>query len=164
MGKMQENINRFKGSVSAVLAVLTALWGWFGWLIVAWIVSMALDVATGMTAAMRRGEWSSRVAREGCWHKLGEIVAVMVAGILDLVMGVILGNLPTVELPFVYTVLLCPLVVVWYILTEAGSITENAGKLGAPVPKWLKKAIAAFQSKLDEEREEGNGNAGGEPE
>lgn len=153
---MQENIDRFKMGVSAVFALLTTLWGWFGWLLIAWVACMAMDVGTGMAAAMKRGEWSSRIAREGCWHKLGEIVEVLIAGILDLVMGNILGNLPTVELPFTYTVLLCPLVVVWYILTEAGSITENAGKLGAPVPKWLKKAIAAFKDKLDSGREAGD--------
>ena len=39
-----------------------------------------------------------------------------------------------VELPFIYTVLLCPLVVIWYILTEVGSIIENAGALGTPIP------------------------------
>ena len=54
------------------------------------------------------------------------------------------------ELPFTYTVLLCPLVVIWYILTEAGSIIENAGALGAPIPAWLTKMIAALESKVDQ--------------
>ena len=59
-------------------------------------------------------------------------------------------DLPGVELPFAYTVLLCPLVVIWYILTEAGSIIENAGALGAPVPGWLRKMIAALEQKVEE--------------
>ena len=61
-----------------------------------------------------------------------------------------LANLPGVELPFAYTVLLCPLVVIWYILTEAGSIIENAGALGAPVPGWLSKMIAALENRVDQ--------------
>ena len=69
---------------------------------------------------------------------------------LDLVVGQILTNLPGLELPFTYTVLLCPLVVVWYILTEAGSIIENAGEMGAPIPAWLSKAIEALRTKVDE--------------
>ena len=145
-----EHINGFKAAVAAVLAALTALWGWFGWLIVAWIVFMALDYLTGSAAALKQGKWSSAAAREGIWHKAGCIAAVVMAGILDIVIGQILANLPSVALPFTYTVFLCPLVVVWYILTEAGSIAENAGAMGAPVPEWLKKAIAALKDKVDE--------------
>lgn len=136
--------------MAAVLAALTALWGWFGWLIVAWIAFMAFDYLTGSAAAMKRGEWSSQKAREGIWHKAGCMAAVVVSGVMDLVVGQILANLPSVTLPFTYTVFLCPLVVVWYILTEAGSIVENAGSMGAPIPEWLTKAIAALKDKVDE--------------
>lgn len=145
-----EGIHRFKGALSALLAALTALWGWFGWLMAAWVVFMTLDVFTGMAAAAKKGEWASRKAREGLWHKTGCVAAVIVAGLLDLVVMGILGSLENLSLPFEYTVFLCPLVVVWYILTEAGSVVENAGALGAPVPGWLKKAIAAFRDKVDQ--------------
>ena len=63
-------------------------------------------------------------------------------------MGQLLGAAGD-ALPFEYNVLLCPLVIAWYIITEAGSIVENAGKLGAPVPKRLRKAIAALQDTID---------------
>ena len=144
-----EHINSFKAAVAAVCAALTALWGWFGWLVVAWIVCMIIDYATGSAAALRAGEWSSKSARDGIWHKLGSVVAVIVAAILDTVIGHLLGNVPGVELPFTYTVLLCPLVVIWYILTEAGSIIENAGALGAPIPGWLAAAIKVLGSSVD---------------
>ena len=145
-----DHINGFKAAVAACAAALTALWGWFGWLIVAWGVCMGLDVLTGMAAGARQGKWSSSIAREGIWHKAGCIAAAVMAGILDMVVGQILANLPNVTLPFTYTVFLCPLVVFWYILTEAGSIVENVGAMGAPVPEWLKKAIAALKDKVDE--------------
>ena len=145
-----EHVNTFKAALAALCAALTALWGWFGWVVVAWIGCMLIDYATGSAAALRAGEWSSKSARDGIWHKLGSVMAVIVAGILDVVIGHLLGNLPGVELPFAYTVLLCPLVVIWYILTEAGSIIENAGALGAPVPEWLKKVIASVQDKVNE--------------
>ena len=147
-----EGLDSFKGAVCALLAALTALWGWFGWLMAAWMVFMTLDVFTGMAAAAKKGEWASLKAREGLWHKAGCIAAVTVAGLLDLVVMEILGNLVP-NLPLDYTVFLCPLVVVWYILTEAGSIVENAGELGAPIPGWLKKAIAAFRDKVDGQSE-----------
>ena len=145
-----DHINAFKAALAAVCAALTALWGWFGWVVVAWIVCMLIDYLTGSAAALRAGAWSSRTARDGIWHKLGSVVAVIVAAILDTVIGHLLGNVPGVELPFTYTVLLCPLVVIWYILTEAGSIIENAGALGAPIPAWLTKMIAALESKVDQ--------------
>ena len=145
-----EQINGFKAALAALCAALTALWGWFGWVVVAWIGFMLIDYATGSAAALRAGEWSSKTARDGIWHKLGSVAAVIVAGILDVVIGHLLGNVPGVELPFTYTVLLSPMVVVWYILTEAGSIIENAGALGAPIPAWLSKMIAALEQKVDD--------------
>ena len=144
-----EHINGIKGTITAVLGCLTALWGWFGWLVLAWLLCMALDYGTGTAAALRAGEWSSKVARDGLWHKLGEAVAVLVAAILDGVIGLILANVPALTLPFDYTVFLTVLVLVWYIMTELGSLVENAGSLGAPVPARLRKAIAALESTVD---------------
>ncbi len=146
-----EHIDKFKAAVTGALAALTALWGWYGWLLVAWAASMALDYITGSCAALKAGEWSSKVAREGLWHKAGSVAAVLVALLLDLVVGQVVAQIPNVELPFSYSVLLGPLVVVWYILTEAGSIIENAGRLGAPIAPWMKKAIAALRETVDQE-------------
>lgn len=145
-----DNINTFKAAITAILAAMTALWGWFGWIIVAWIACMAIDYLTGSAAALRAGEWSSSVARDGIWHKVGSIVAVVVAAILDMVISTIISNIPNVTLPFTYSVLLGPLVVIWYILTEAGSIIENVGALGAPIPSWLSKMIEALKSNVDD--------------
>ena len=141
-----EHINGIKGTIAAVLGCLTALWGWFGWLVVAWVACMLLDYATGTAAALKAGKWSCKAAREGLWHKVGAMAAVLVAAILDGVLGLILDHIPALTLPFDYTVFLTVLVLVWYILTELGSIVENAGRLGAPLPAWLSKAIAALES------------------
>lgn len=142
---MEESVKRFKLALSAGAAALTALWGWFGWLVVGWGACMALDVFTGMAAGARRGEWSSRTAREGLWHKAGCIAAVAAAGVLDLVAGLL-----TEELPFEYSVFLCPLAVVWYLLTEVGSILENVGEMGAPIPGWLGRAVESLRDKVEE--------------
>ena len=146
---MLEHINGFKAAVAVAVGALTALWGWFGWFCVALAACMALDYITGTLAARKAGEWSSKVAREGLWHKLAILVAVIVACILDFVIRTILANIPAVTLPFEYSVLFGPLVVAWYIITELGSILENAGKLGAPQPKWFKKAVSALQNSVD---------------
>ena len=48
-----------------------------------------------------------------------------------------------VELPHCLTMI----VAIWYTFTELGSVIENAGLLGAPIPAWLKKGIALLRDK-----------------
>ena len=143
-----DKATQIKGAITAVLAFLTALWGWVGWAIIIWSSCIVLDYMSGTAAARKNGEWSSEVARDGLWHKLGEIFAVLVAALCDIALGVVLKSSP-VALPFEFTTLLTPIVLLWYIITELGSILENAGKLGAPLPKWLKKMLAQYKDTLD---------------
>ena len=147
---MMEHVTRFKAALAAVLAAMTALWGWFGWLVLAWAACMAIDYITGYSAAAKCGEWSSQIAREGLWHKAGCIFAVLVAGILDAVLGYLLGNISGLSLPFDYEVIVCPLVVTWYLMMELGSILENVGKMGAPLPEFLIKMIAVLKATVDD--------------
>lgn len=144
-----DHINTLKASVVAFFGALTAAFGWFGWLVIMFFLCMVIDYLTGTAAAMQKGEWSSAVARAGLWHKCGSLIAVIVSGLADIVVGLVVNNIPAITLPFDYTVLICPIVVVWYILTELGSITENAGALGAPVPKFLKQMIKVFKDVTD---------------
>ena len=144
-----ERVNRFKAAVAAVVGVLTALWGWLGWLVLGWVAVMVLDYISGSAAAAKTGDWSSKVAREGIWHKCGMIVVVLVAAGADLLIGLALDHLPVLELPFHFTGLVCPLVLVWYIITEMGSIAENAVAMGAPCPAWLRRLLAAGKEVVD---------------
>lgn len=38
-----DKVNDFKLAVTAVVALLTSLWGWFGWLVVLFVGCMAVD-------------------------------------------------------------------------------------------------------------------------
>ena len=144
-----ERVNRFKAAVAAVVGVLTALWGWLGWLVLGWVAVMVLDYISGSAAAAKTGVWSSKVAREGVWHKCGMIVVVLVAAGADLLIGLVLDHLPVLELPFAFAGLVCPLVLVWYIITELGSVAENAVAMGAPCPAWLRRLLAAGKEAVD---------------
>lgn len=146
---MDRTINQIKAAAAAVLGLLTGLWGWFGWLVVGWIGCMALDYLTGSLAAAKEGQWSSGKAREGIWHKCGMIVVVIVAAGADLLLSLVLANLPLAELPIQYAGLVCPVVLVWYIVTELGSIVENAVAMGAVVPNWLTKLLAMSKGAVD---------------
>ena len=94
----------------------------------------------------------------GLWGWMGWLVVgwaacmalvVLVAAGTDLLLSVVLEHLPLVELPVAYSGLICPVVLVWYIVTELGSITENAVRMGAPVPSWLVKLLAAGKTAVD---------------
>lgn len=139
---MDKTINSIKAAAAAALGLLTGLWGWLGWLVVGWVACMVLDYLTGSMAAAKAGQWSSGKAREGIWHKCGMVVVVAVAAGTDLLLSLLLANLPLAELPVEYAGLVCPVVLVWYIVTELGSMVENAAAMGAPVPKWLGKLLA----------------------
>ena len=66
---------------------------------------------------------------------------------IHIVLTIICQHLPIgLEWPGI----IMPLVLAWYILTELGSILENAVKLGAKVPKWLIKLLAAFEHLVDD--------------
>jgi toxin secretion/phage lysis holin len=144
-----DKFNSLKAMVVTVFAGISACLGWFGWLTVTFVACMTVDWITGSAAAIKAGEWNSKRGREGLWHKTGSIIAVGVAAILDVVIGTVINNIPSITVPFTYTVLLCPIVMVWYILTELRSIIENAGKMGAPVPSFLQKAILLFKGTVD---------------
>ena len=153
-----ESINRIKSSVAAAVGLLTGLWGWFGWMVVGWIVCMVLDYVTGSMAAAKEGDWSSAKAREGIWHKCGMIIVVIVAGGADLLIFLVLENMPVLALPAQYPGLVCPVVMVWYIITEMGSMAENAAIMGAPVPGWLLKLLALSKSAVDNAGDKLTGN------
>ena len=99
-----------------------------------WVGVMALDHLSGTQAACQKGQWSSAAARQGLWHKGGMILVVTVAAIADVVMLMMVRFLP---LGMEWPGLLLPLVLAWYIITELGSVLENAVKMGANVPVFL---------------------------
>lgn len=136
---MENQLLGIKASISAIFAALGAFLGWKGIIAVVWVVAMALDYISGTAAACRAHEWSSQTARDGLWHKGGMILVVIVAAIGDGVMAMICTNIPALE--FDWPGLILPLVLAWYIITEFGSILENAVKMGAAVPSWLVKLL-----------------------
>lgn len=137
---MNENLLTVKTAIVAFFTTLGAFLGWKGVMLLAWVLVMMLDYLTGTLAACRGGEWSSSVAREGIWHKGGMIAVVAVAAISDWIMVVVAEHIP---IGISWPGIIMPLVLAWYIITELGSILENAVKMGANVPTWLVSILKA---------------------
>ena len=144
---MEPNITLSQAAAAGVLAVGSMAWHKIGWMFVLWATVMVLDYLTGTLAAWHTGEWNSHTARDGLWHKAGMIVIVLVAGLFDAAIRVITRS-AGVTLPFEMLVL--PIVLSWYVITELGSILENAIQMGAEnVPGWLKKGLAVASGAVD---------------
>ena len=149
-----------KGALTALFGVLTAVWGTLGWLVVIWVGCMALDYLSGSWAAKRAGQWTSAAAREGLAGKGGMILFVLGATVLDFLLMLALAHLPA-QLPFSYNLPICALVLCWYILTETGSIFENAEKMGAHWPPFLRKVLQMLRQTV---QSTGEGMAAGDDE
>ena len=138
---MNETMVTAKVAIAAFFTAIGTFLGWKGIMALVWVVLMALDYISGTMAARKDGSWKSAIAREGLWHKGGMILVVVVAAIADMVMALALQNIPVINIA--WPDLLFPLVLAWYIITELGSILENAIKLGANVPVWLVRILDA---------------------
>ena len=143
-----EKATEIKAGFTAIIAFVTTLIGWQGVAVMIWLACILLDYIAGSLAARKENNWSSQIAREGLWHKLGEIFAVMVAALCDIALGVVISG-TGIQLGFDISSLVTPIVLTWYILTELGSIIENCGKLGAPVPKWFKQYVDKAKNTID---------------
>ena len=137
---MNEKLTGAKAAMAAALTAVGAFLGWKGIMLAVWVGVMALDYLSGTLAACREGQWSSEAARQGLWHKGGMILVVTVAAIADAVMVLMTEY---VSLGIAWPGLVMPLVLAWYIITELGSILENAVKMGAGIPDFLVRMLKA---------------------
>ena len=92
------------------------------------------------------------------------VIIVCVALTADWMIGTMLANMPGIVLPLDYTVFIGPLVIVWYIVGELGSLAEHAVSMGAPAPVWLSKILDISKNAIDHAGETiaGSTDEGGE--
>lgn len=149
---MNETMITAKAAIAAFFAAIGTFLGWKGVMALVWVLLMAMDWITGWTAARKNGTWKSSIARDGAYHKAGSIVVILLAFIADFIMSVMLPHIPALNIQ--WPDFLAPLVLAWYIVTELGSILENAVKMGAPVPAWIIKIFDATLKMADNIGEE----------
>lgn len=90
------------------------------------------------------------------------MIAVIVAGMADLVMGIVCQYLP---IGYSWPGMILPLALSWYIVTELGSIVENVVKMGTNVPMWLIKLLKVSTKAMEAAGEQAankNENGGNE--
>jgi Phage-related holin (Lysis protein) len=95
---------------------------------------MILDYATGVTAAWEEKRLDSEVGRKGIITKIGMLVVVSMAALID----------SSLLLP---DPILRTLTIGFFIANEGLSILENAAILGVPIPTQLKDALEVLRKK-----------------
>lgn len=119
---------------------------------------MIIDYVSGMWASKREAiehpndekyGWSSRKSIIGIYKKLGYIISICVAVSTDFIIQKYFQELNYVHK---YDTAFGTLVAVWLVINELLSITENAGRMGAPLPEFLKKILAQIKDNMDEKK------------
>lgn len=144
---MQEKLLAVKTVIAGVIGLASTALTWQTKLIIAMMAMMVIDYVTGTIAGTKKNGWSSQIAREGLLGKIGYFAVLFVAGCADFSLSLLcqqIGN------GMEWKVICLPLVAGWYILTDAGSVLENAVTMGAKVPDWLVKMLKITRDKLDD--------------
>ena len=112
-----------------VCGISSLLFGGFDSLITILLVLITMDFISGFITAWVKGQVSSKSFYNGGIKKSGIMVIVSVATQLDQILGSDTELLRTAAISY-------------YIANEGLSILENWGKLGLPLPKVIKNALA----------------------
>lgn len=111
------------------------------WTVMLPVILMAIDIITGITNAWIKNELNSSVLRKGLGKKLGEITAILIGEIFVIGFGL--------------TSLVADGISLYVIIMELISICENLEKLGVPIPKFIKNALATANKDIkDDEKDD----------
>lgn len=95
------------------------------------VVAIAIDYVSGIMKAFVMRELSSKIGLRGLLKKVGVLMVVMLAVIVDRVTG--------------ETGMIRSLVIYYFVANEGLSIIENLGQTGVPIPSSIKKALRALK-------------------
>ena len=140
---MNDNLVAAKTAMATCFGALCTFLGWRMLMLLVWVLLMCLDYISGTLAARQNGTWKSEMSRAGIGHKAGMVFVVIVSILADFVIALACENLLHDVLDLSWPMAIFPMVTMWYILTEIGSIIENAIEMGANVPAWLPKLLNA---------------------
>lgn len=157
---MEKYLLAVQAGVTAAGAWISAKLGILGPVLAILMVMMVLDFITGMLASKKEAleypdnpeyGWSSKRGAQGIIKKVGYICTIAVAMVVDFV---ILHVAAAIGITVSTTAFFGLLVAVWYVLNELLSIIENAGRMGAQIPEWLRKYIAVLKETIEHKTEE----------
>lgn len=130
---------------TSIQMVLTAVGGWLGWflggcdgLLIALILFMAMDYATGVMCAVVDKRLSSTVGFKGIFKK---VLILMLVGIAHMLDAAVIGTGSVLRTAIIF----------FYLSNEGVSLLENATHLGLPVPEKLKAVLQQLHDRAEME-------------
>ncbi|WP_127550731.1 holin family protein [uncultured Paenibacillus sp.] len=137
-----ENVGKWSLAVGSWL--MSYLFGGWSGVLGVLLFFVILDYLTGVAAGGATGKLKSKIGLIGIARKVFIFAMVAVGHLVDGILGD--GHIFRDTVAF------------FYIANELLSITENGGKLGAPIPNVIKQAIEVLKGKGDNNNDKGAGN------
>lgn len=157
-----EKANMVKATTVASVGIFSAVIGWIYdrigvliYVILILAVAMIIDYITGMLASKKEAVehpddksygWNSKKGMIGILKKVGYLFVIAVAGGVDFII-IHVGELVGIDIGV--KALFGLITAVWFLLNEGLSILENSGRMGTPIPAFLKKYIAVLKGKVE---------------
>ena len=116
---------------SEVATIFIYLFGGVDVALMCLIIAIILDYISGIIKAFNTKQLSSKIGFKGILKKLGILVLVMLAVLIDRVGG----NTGAIR----------TLVIYYFVANEGLSILENLGEAGIPIPNAIKKALKVLK-------------------
>lgn len=152
-----------KQDLSSMMSVVTFISAYIGSIfeiispaIILLMFLMIVDYISGMLASKKEAiehpnnkkyGWNSKKSIIGIYKKIGYILTVLVAIITDYVIYELLRKM---GIEYQIKTLFGFLVTIWFIINELLSILENAGRMGAMLPKALKNLLSELKKDIDD--------------
>lgn len=146
-----KNGNSMTAVLAAALGALCSYWAALVVPLAVLVAVMAADYVSGMAKAWSAGNLCSKTGLRGIVKKLGYLVLVGVAGVVD---WLVRYGLAQVGVEVSFRFLIAAIVIVWLIINELISILENVAELGGPVPPFLQKLLGRLKNAVEQKAEE----------
>jgi toxin secretion/phage lysis holin len=118
---MKNTITIIKVIGAGIVSGLTYLFGGMDMILCVLLWLITIDYITGVINAIVQGKLNSEVGAKGIAKKVGMLAVVAISNLISQYAGMDIRTF----------------VIGYYIANESISILENAGKMGAPIPKRL---------------------------
>lgn len=102
------------------------------------VIAIAIDYISGIIKAFINKDLSSKIGLKGLLKKVGVLLIVALATLIDRITG---------ESGAVRT-----LVIYYFVANEGLSVVENLGEAGLPIPDVIKKALRSLKSQSKEKK------------
>ena len=145
--------NALKAVVSAAVGAMCAYMGELVIPVVVLAAVMIIDYCSGLVKAWVTCTVSSRTGVVGILKKVGYLAVVATGMVVDWLLkygAQAIGAEFNVDFVFALPV------IVWLVINECISILENVSVCGAPVPKFLLKAIGKIKDTVEEDKDDNN--------